>query len=158
MATSTLSDDDMRDIAGHASTIDERLAGLAVVEAPANDTERERARELLFEWCQVAAAGDDRLFADRLRHDGLDEKPRFSSSVARVWPRIWRCRIGPAFSMVSWRGRARPVRHRRGPCIRMKTRSPRRSRNCCGRSSLQRAGCWQNVPDNFCRGFLPIPP
>ena len=74
MATSTLSDDDMRDIAGRASTIDERLAGLAVVEEPANDTERERAQELLFEWCQVAVAGDDRLFADRLRHDGLDEK------------------------------------------------------------------------------------
>jgi type 2 lantibiotic biosynthesis protein LanM len=74
MATSALSDDDVRDIAGRASTIDERLAGLAIAEEPADDTERERAHNLLSEWRRVAVAGDDRLFAKRIRRGGLDEQ------------------------------------------------------------------------------------
>ncbi len=74
MSPSTLSDDDVRDIAGRASTIDERLAGLAVVAPPADDAGRERDQRLFSDWRDAATAGDDAMFAKRLRRDGLDEQ------------------------------------------------------------------------------------
>ena len=74
MTTSILSDDDVRDIAGRASTIDERLAGVVVVEQPTGPAESERAHSILSAWRHAAAAGDDALFAKRLRWEGLDER------------------------------------------------------------------------------------
>jgi type 2 lantibiotic biosynthesis protein LanM len=74
VAAPSLSEDDLRAIAGRASTIDERLAGLVVVEEPNSAAEREHAHRLHSEWRQAAADGDDALFARRLSRDGLDEK------------------------------------------------------------------------------------
>ena len=74
MLTSILSGDELREVAGRASTIDERRAGLAIVEEPTDDDERERVLGLLSDWRQAAAAGDDKLFVKRLRRDGLDKQ------------------------------------------------------------------------------------
>jgi type 2 lantibiotic biosynthesis protein LanM len=65
---------EIRDIIGRASTIDERRAGICVVEEPEDETTREQVRDRLMAWRQLAAAGDSSLFARRLAAEGLDER------------------------------------------------------------------------------------
>src|SRR5947209_5488565 len=69
---------EIREIAGRASTIDERRAGVCVVDAPADDLERQQARNRLVAWRQSAAAGDHALFIRRLAADGLSEQTALS--------------------------------------------------------------------------------
>jgi hypothetical protein len=65
---------EIHDIAGRASTIDERRLGICVVEEPADEGTREQIRDRLTAWRESAAAGDNALFARRLAADGLDER------------------------------------------------------------------------------------
>ena len=57
---------ELRELAARASTIEERLAGGYVPSEPADEIERERARERFAAWCRSAAAGNEELFAERL--------------------------------------------------------------------------------------------
>ena len=65
---------EIRDIAGRASTIDERRPSVFVVEEPADAAAREQIGVRLTAWRQSAAAGDLALFARHLVADGLDER------------------------------------------------------------------------------------
>jgi type 2 lantibiotic biosynthesis protein LanM len=65
---------EIRDIAGRAGTIDERMGRICVVEAPADEAAREQIRDRLTAWRQLAAAGYSGLFARRLAADRLDER------------------------------------------------------------------------------------
>ena len=65
---------EIRDIAGRASTIDERRHGMYVVDEPADEAAHEQVRDRLTAWRQSTAAGDRALFARRLVADGLDDR------------------------------------------------------------------------------------
>jgi hypothetical protein len=73
-SASVFSRAEIHDIAGRASTIDERRLGICVVEEPADEGTREQIRDRLTAWRDSAAAGDNALFARRLAADGLDER------------------------------------------------------------------------------------
>jgi hypothetical protein len=64
---------EIRDIAGRASTIDERRRGISIVEEPADEVAQEQISDCLTAWRQSAAAGDHVLFVRRLAADGLDD-------------------------------------------------------------------------------------
>jgi class II lanthipeptide synthase len=64
---------ELRDIAGRASTIDERLGKGGIRCEIANDAERGRAQRRLAAWCHSAAAANRELFAKRLASQGLNE-------------------------------------------------------------------------------------
>jgi hypothetical protein len=72
MSAPILSRDELRDIAGRASTIGERLAGGYVAEEPTDPAARKIAQDRLAAWRQSAAAGNADLFAKRLGQHGLD--------------------------------------------------------------------------------------
>jgi hypothetical protein len=92
---------EIRDIIGRASTIDERRAGICVVEEPEDETTREQVRDRLMAWRQLAAAGDSSLFARRLATEGLDERSA-RAWARRGWPTASHCRGGRAPSP-GWR-------------------------------------------------------
>jgi type 2 lantibiotic biosynthesis protein LanM len=63
---------DLRDMAGRASTLDERRAGQVVVDGPTSAADVDRLHALFAEWGHAATAGDEALFAEKLRLDGDD--------------------------------------------------------------------------------------
>lgn len=74
-----LSEQDRRDIAREAATLDERLASPGA--APVSGLED--ARDVLDRWAEAFCPGDRRAFARRLSWDGLDEPSVLRALVAR---------------------------------------------------------------------------
>src|SRR5205807_1111252 len=72
---------EINDIAGWASTIDERRLGICVVEQPADEAAREQVGARLTAWRQSAAAGDSALCARRLRLLGPEARSALQRSL-----------------------------------------------------------------------------
>jgi hypothetical protein len=145
---------EIRDIIGRASTIDERRAGICVVEEPEDETTREQVRDRLMAWRQLAAAGDSSLFARRLAAEGLDERsarallgkarladgeplPRWARSFAWVAAMIT-APDGPASDRRGAEAEPVPFEELLRPVVRAACR--RLSRRCGDR--LHRLGSW----------------
>jgi type 2 lantibiotic biosynthesis protein LanM len=78
-----LSSNDLRTLAGKASTLPERLKRRRHLDdAPLID---EKAQELLSVWCQASTGGDWRRFEERLSWDGLD----LAQATALLTPGSW---------------------------------------------------------------------
>jgi type 2 lantibiotic biosynthesis protein LanM len=73
VTTANFSNSDLRDIAGRASTLDERRDGQVEIEESTDAGEMERRENLLSEWRGAAASGDELLFKKRLALEGMDE-------------------------------------------------------------------------------------
>lgn len=71
-APRAFTEEDLRVIAGRASTLDQRLASPSPVTHVPKDGDAERRANRLERWCNRAAAGDDALFRKRLAWDALD--------------------------------------------------------------------------------------
>jgi hypothetical protein len=87
------SDDEIRDMAARASTIDDRIAG-GYVSEPAGEADRAAAQARLAAWRHSATAGNADLFAKRLACDGLDE--------CSVLALLGRMRLAPQQPLPQW--------------------------------------------------------
>jgi type 2 lantibiotic biosynthesis protein LanM len=85
---------ELREIAGRASTIAERLAGGCIAGPMDDAASRDAARSRLAAWRQSAAAGDATLFARRLADHGFDDDT--------VLPLLGPVRLRDGAALPSW--------------------------------------------------------